>query len=102
MPADSVRHYDFINKEAFTEIDSVTIKIPAGYQPEAVPEDIRIDCKFGKYSASVKVADDRIIYYRRYEKSINRFPPSDYPDLVKFYERLYKADNSRIVLVKKT
>jgi hypothetical protein len=102
LPADSVRHYDFINKEAFTEIDSVTIKIPAGYQPEAVPEDIRIDCKFGKYSASVKVADDRIIYYRRYEKSIARFPPADYPDLVKFYERLYKADNSRIVLVKKT
>jgi hypothetical protein len=102
LPADSVRHYDFINKEAFTEIDSVTIKIPSGYQPEAMPEDIRIDCKFGKYSASVKVADDRIIYYRRYEKSINRFPPSDYPDLVKFYERLYKADNSRIVLVKKS
>jgi hypothetical protein len=41
LPADSVRHYDFINKEAFTEIDSVTIKIPAGYEPEAVPEDFR-------------------------------------------------------------
>ena len=102
MPADSVRHYDFINKEAFTEIDSVTIKIPAGYEPEAMPEDIRIDCKFGKYNASVKVADDKIVYYRRYQESINRFPPSDYPDLVKFYERLYKADNSRIVLVKKS
>ena len=102
LPADSVRHYDFINKEAFTEIDSVTIKIPAGYEPEAMPEDIRIDCKFGKYNASVKVADDKIVYYRRYQESINRFPPSDYPDLVKFYERLYKADNSRIVLVKKS
>ena len=102
LPADSVRHSDFLNKEAFTEIDSITIKIPAGYESEAVPDAIHIDCKFGKYSASVKVADDRIIYYRRYEKSINRFPPSDYPDLVKFYERLYRADNSRIVLVKKT
>jgi Domain of Unknown Function with PDB structure (DUF3857)/Transglutaminase-like superfamily len=102
LPADSVRHYDFVDKEAFTTIDSITIKIPAGYQPEAVPQDINIDCKFGKYNASVKVADDKIVYYRRYQESINRFPPADYPDLVKFYERLYKADNSRIVLVKKT
>jgi Domain of Unknown Function with PDB structure (DUF3857)/Transglutaminase-like superfamily len=102
LPADSVRHSDYINKEAFTQLDSVTIKIPAGYEPEAVPDAIHIDCKFGKYSAAVKVADDKIIYYRRYEKSISRFPPSDYPDLVKFYERLYRADNSRIVLVKKT
>ncbi len=101
LAADSVRHYDFVEKYSFTDIDSITIKIPPGFQPEAVPADIRIDCKFGKYSASVKVADDRIIYYRRYEKSINRFPPADYPDLVKFYERLYRADNSRIVLVKK-
>ncbi len=102
LPADSVRHYDFVEKYSFTHIDSITIKIPLGYQPEAVPQDIAIDCKFGKYNAAVRVTPDKIIYYRRYEESKSRFPPSDYPDLVKFYERLYKADNSRIVLVKKT
>ena len=100
LPADSVRKYDFIVKEAFTDIDSITIKIPAGYRPEAMPPDIAIDCKFGKYSASVKINDDKIIYHRRWEESGNRFPASDYTDLVKFYERLYKADHTRIVLVK--
>jgi hypothetical protein len=102
LSADSVRHYDFVDREAFTDIDSITIKIPPGYESEAVPQDIAIDCKFGKYSAAVKVLPDRIVYYRRYEESVNRFPPADYPDLVKFYERLYRADNSRIVLVKKS
>jgi Domain of Unknown Function with PDB structure (DUF3857)/Transglutaminase-like superfamily len=101
LPTDSIRHYDFVDKEAFTDIDSITIKIPVGYQPEAVPQDISIDSKFGKYSASVKVSPDKVQYYRRYEESVNHFPPADYPDLVKFYERLYKADHSRIVLVKK-
>lgn len=100
LPADSVRNYDFIYKEAFTDIDSITIKIPAGYRPEAIPADITIDCKFGKYAASVKVGDDKILYYRRWEESVNRFPASDYADLVKFYEQLYKADHNRIVLVK--
>ncbi len=100
LPADSVRHYDFVDKQAFTDVDSVTLKIPAGYQPEAVPADIAIDSKFGKYTASVKVMADRIVYYRRYEESMARFPPADYQELVKFYERLYKADHSRVVLVK--
>ena len=101
LSADSVRRYDFVDKEAFTNIDSVTLKIPAGYQPEAVPADVAIDSRFGKYSTSVKVTADKIVYYRRYEESIGRFPPADYPDLVQFYERLYKADHSRVVLIKK-
>jgi hypothetical protein len=100
LPADSVRHYDYVDKEAFTDIDSVTLKIPAGYKPEAVPSDVTIDTRFGKYAESVKVMPDRIVYYRRYEESRGHFPPADYPELVKFYERLYKADHNRIVLVK--
>jgi hypothetical protein len=100
LPADSVRKYDFIYDAAFRDVDSITIRIPGGYKPEAIPQDIHIDSKFGKYSASVKVSPDKIVYYRSREESISRFPPSDYTALVKFYEQLYKADHSRIVLVK--
>jgi hypothetical protein len=100
LSADSMRHFDFVDKEAFTYIDSITLKIPAGYQPEAVPPDVAIDAKFGKYASTVRVMPDRIVYYRRYEEAIGHFPPADYPDLVKFYERLFKADHSRIVMVK--
>jgi len=101
LPQDSVRHYDFVDDRAFRDIDSITINIPAGYQPEAVPSDTHIDTKFGKYNASVKVQGDRILYYRTWEEGIARFPPSDYTALVSFYEQLYKADHTRIVLVKK-
>ncbi|MHA4807711.1 DUF3857 domain-containing protein [Flavitalea flava] len=100
LPADSVRKYDFIDDEAFRNIDSIIVKIPAGYLPEAVPQDIHIDSKFGKYNVSVKVLTDKIIYYRSREGAVRRFPPADYHELVKFYEQLYKADHSRIVLVK--
>jgi hypothetical protein len=101
LPVDSVRHYDFVDKVAFTHIDSVTLKIPSGYQLESELADVTIEAKYGKYSSSVKVMDDKIVYYRRFEKSADRYPPADYQDLVKFYERLYKADHTRIVLVKK-
>src|SRR6185312_15552807 len=62
LAADSVRHYDFLVKDAFTNIDSVTVRIPAGYQPEAIPQDVSINSKFGKYSTSVKVEPDKIVY----------------------------------------
>ena len=101
LPADSARKYDFIDDEAFKDIDSISIKIPAGYSPESIPPDVNIDSRFGRYTASVKVAGDKIVYYRSREESIRRFPPSEYADLVKFYEQLYKADHNRVVLVKK-
>jgi len=101
LSPDSVRRYDFVDDRAFRDIDSITINIPAGYQPEAVPQDTHIDSKFGKFTASVKVMPDKILFYRSWEESMARFPPSDYEGLVKFYEQLYKADHHRIVLVKK-
>ena len=100
LPADSVRKYDFVENEAFRDLDSITIKVPPGYKPEAVPAEVHIDSPFGRYSVSVKVLPDQIVYYRSRETSIRRFPPSDYAGLVKFYEQIYKADHSRVVLVK--
>ena len=101
LSSDSNRHYDFINKEALKDIDSITIKIPDGYRPESVPQDMNIDSKFGKYSSSVKVLPNKIIYYRSNEKCPGHFPASDYPGLVKYHEQIYKADRGSIVLIKK-
>jgi hypothetical protein len=100
LAADSARKYDYVYNYAYKDVDSISIKIPAGYQPEAVPADIHIDSKYGKYNCSVKVSADKITYYRSREESVNRFAPSDYQGLVKFYEQLYKADHTRVVMVK--
>jgi hypothetical protein len=101
LPADSSRKYDYLYDHSYTDIDSISIKIPSGYQPESIPRDIHIENKFGKYSVSVAVLPDKIIYYRDREESSGRFPPSEYPALVKFFEQIYKADHNRVVLVKK-
>jgi hypothetical protein len=85
----------------YRDIDTAVIEIPAGYTVENMPAPVKIESKFGKYSASVDVQPDQIIYYRNIEKFSGQFPPSDYNELVKFYDQLYKADRSRVVLVKK-
>lgn len=85
----------------FTDIDTVEIKIPAGYKVEAIPPDVELKTKFGRYSASIKFAGDMISYSRSMEQYTGRFPATDYAELVKFYETIYKADRSKLVLVKK-
>jgi hypothetical protein len=101
LPADSIRKYDYITYKAYTDIDSVLIAVPAGYQPEAMPKDVSIEGRFGTYRASVRFDNDKLIYYRYLQQSENRYPPADYAALVKFYEQLYQSDNQRVVLVRK-
>ena len=101
LPADSIRKYDYITDKAYTDIDSVEIAIPAGYQLEAMPKDVAIKGKFGNFTANVKFENDKLVYYRYLQQSATRYPPADYPGLVHFYEQLYQADNQKVVLVKK-
>jgi hypothetical protein len=101
LPADSVRKSDYITDQAYTDIDSAQISVPSGYQPEAMPRDVAIESKFGHYRSSVRFDGDKLVYYRYLQQSADRFPPSDYTALVKFYEQLYQSDNQRVVLVKK-
>lgn len=101
LAADSIRRYDYINYNAYTDIDSVEIAVPAGYQVEAMPKEVTINGRFGNFRASVRFENDKLIYYRYLQQSAARYPPADYTALVKFYEQLYHSDNQRVVLVKK-
>lgn len=98
--ADSTRRYDIQLGIAYVETDTAEIQLPAGYEAEALPADVSLNTAFGAYTSTTKLKDGKIYYYRRMEQSGGRFPASDYAQLVKFYEAIYKADRNRIVLVK--
>ena len=101
LKADEERKYDIVLHDEFRYIDSVEIEIPNGYEPESIPQPVNIDTKFGKYSSTTKLEGNKIFYYRLQEQYSGRFPPKDYADLVKYYDSIYKADRSKIVLIKK-
>lgn len=100
LTADTSRKYDVMLYEAYTDIDSVEIKIPAGYNTEAMPQPITIRSAFGNYNCSVQFSNDKLYYFRKLEVYNGRYPASSYNDLVKFYDSIYKADKTRVVLVK--
>jgi transglutaminase-like putative cysteine protease len=95
------RKYDIEYAYSFTDKDTVAIKIPTGYNIESMPKDVTINNKFGDYEIHFKVEDNNITCTRLFKQSKARFPATDYPELVKYYETIYKADRSRIVFIKK-
>lgn len=101
LKTDEPRRYDIEYSYAFSDTDIISIKVPAGYNIESMPKDVVINNKFGDYEIHFKVDAENINCTRMYKRSQGRFPPTDYTELAKFYESMYKADRSRIVFVKK-
>jgi hypothetical protein len=101
LKEDSSRQYSVEISDEFKDVDTVEIKIPLGYQPEAMPKDIRIENQYGKYQCTTKVEGDKIIYYRLREQYSGSFAASKYAEIQQFYDKIYKADRAKIVMVKK-
>lgn len=95
------RKYPIEYDYAFQDVDTVNIVIPAGYESESIPKDVSIQNKFGKYSIKFQVDGTNIRVIRTYEREAALYPASDYKELVDFYDKMYQADRSRVVLVKK-
>jgi hypothetical protein len=101
LKGDEERKFDIVLHDEFRQIDSVEIEIPKGYEIESAPQPVNIDTRFGKYSSTTILVGNKIFYYRLREQFSGTFPAKDYPDLVKYYDSIYKADRSKIVFVKK-
>jgi hypothetical protein len=95
------RKNGFVLTYEYRDLDTVELKIPPGYTPESVPKDVAIENKFGSYHCAVKVSPEKITYYRLNETYAGEFPAQDYAALVKYYDDMYRSDQSQVVLVKK-
>jgi hypothetical protein len=100
LPADSARKFDLDLTFEYKDVDTVEINLPEGYTAESVPQDAAISSKFGKYYCTVKITGNKLFYYRSIEHYSGRFPASSYNELVQFYEKIYKADRNKVVMVK--
>ncbi|RXK82877.1 DUF3857 domain-containing protein [Filimonas effusa] len=100
LSTEKPRKFDIRFSYGFRDIDTVSIKIPAGYKPEAVPKNVTLSNKFGSYAIAYKVEGNNITVFRKYEIVPDRYPASDFNMLSEFFAAIYKADRNRIVFVK--
>ena len=94
------RPYPVSLESTYLHSDSVVIELPEGYKPEAIPAKTEITGPFGTYKCNYRVEGNKIFYSRSMDRRNGIFKQEIYPDLVKFYEQVYKADRARVVLVK--
>jgi transglutaminase-like putative cysteine protease len=101
LPADEKRKYPIEFNSPYKDVDTVQLLVPEGYGVESMPKDVDIANSFGHYSISYKVTGNKVAVIRL--ETINKatLAAEAYPDLVKYYDIIYKADRSRIVFVKK-
>ena len=100
LSTEKKRKFDIRFSYGFRDMDTISIKIPGGYKPEAVPKNISLLNKFGSYAISYKVEDNHITVFRKYEIVPGRYPADDFNILSDFFAVIYQADRSRVVFVK--
>ncbi len=96
------RMFDYVFDMAWRDVDTLTINLPEGYSTEAIPLDVSLKTKFGTYSNIVKIEGNKLYHLRIREQYAGRFPAKDKEELLKYFDAIYKADRSRVVLVKKS
>ncbi len=80
--------------------DEFKIEIPEDYSIENIPEDKSITNKFGTYSISFKVNENRIIYKRKLLIKEGAYSKDDYNLYREFRRSISKIDNSKVILNK--
>jgi hypothetical protein len=81
--------------------DSVTVKLPAGFEVDEIPNDLRTDSSFGTYEASVKVKDGVLTFTRTLSLKSTVVAPEDYKSLKEFSDQVGAGDQAPVVLIRK-
>ncbi|HVG16565.1 MAG TPA: DUF3857 and transglutaminase domain-containing protein [Chitinophagaceae bacterium] len=99
--ADEERKYDFVFGDEYKEVDSVTLEVPEGYTLEAAPADVNLKTKYGLFTSKVKLVGNQLLYQRVREYYAGRYSAAEKSAIAAFFDSVYKADRSKVVLVKK-
>lgn len=89
-------------QRGFLDEDEMTLRLPEGYQVEALPEEKSIENEFGAYSMSASLSEDKKSV--RYKRSLfikeGAYPKEKYNSYRDFRRATARADNAQMVLVK--
>ena len=96
------RNNPFEIERGFYDKDEIEITIPENYAVESKPENFQLKDKFGEYKFEIQIIGQNKINYKR-EIFIYKgyYEKTEYENFRKFREQIAKADNSKIVIVKK-
>lgn len=86
------RKTDMCIRRSYMENDTVTYRLPKGYQVTDLPQKTEFVGKFGKYISQSTQKGGEITYIRHFELTKGTFPAQDYTDFRDFLEQIATAD----------
>ena len=96
------RENPFEVSRGYYDADEVEVTFPDNYTIEAMPNNVEIDNKFGKYQIEfISKSDKTLLYKRSLLIKEGFYESNDYDVYRLFREQIAKSDNSKIILTKK-
>jgi len=97
------RNNPFEIARGFYDEDEIQITIPENYTIDAIPNNFSINDKFGDYKTEVTILNPTTINYKRaFLVKKGFYDKAEYENFRKFIEQIAKADNSKLLLTKKS
>lgn len=102
LPKDDGRRQPVCFPFSWVDIDTISYRLPTAWTVESIPPDVTIEEPFGTFETSM-VDKGAVVEYRRHleirQKSI---PAADYEKFCRFIQEVVRADQSKMVLIRKT
>jgi len=99
---DENRSLPFENRFAYEDEYEITYKLPAGYIIEEMPQNGILVSDFGIYNISFEKKEDQLIVKRLISIKKGIYSKEKYNDYVNFRKKIMNADNSKILISKKS
>ncbi len=102
MPATSERTTDFylpVSDYNFTDLDTVSYQVPAGYKLETTLPAFQIASAFGSYEMKTSFENNKLVCARKVVMNGGRYESKDFAAWVDFLKKIRKADRAQVVFV---
>jgi hypothetical protein len=81
--------------------EEVRVKLPSGFEVDELPDAVKLDAPFGRYTASYQVKDGYLVFKRSLITVGTMIPADNYSSVKTFFERVRAAEGAPVVLAKK-
>jgi hypothetical protein len=87
--------------ESHTFTETVSMKLPAGFDVDELPDAVKLDTAFGVYNTSYDVKDGQLTLKRSLVQHGMTIPVEQYAAVRSFFEKIRAAEQSPVVLARK-
>ncbi len=87
--------------DAYSFNETVSVKLPAGFAVDELPDAVKLDAPFGSYKTSYEVKGGELLFTRTLAQRAGTIPADQYQAVRNFFERIRAAEQAPVVLARK-